>query len=194
MPKTLKRKPSKPRVSKRPKSASLPSKPSVARRKASTELFPSEWSEFLALLLRHRVKFLLVGGHAVASHVRGRFTEDLDVFIAATKTNVARVALVLREFGYAELANQADQFLQPDRMAFLGRKPLRIDILNQISGVTFAEAWKGKATLKTAAFTIPVIGLRELLKNKSASGRPKDLNDVLVLRDAMKAPRQRPTR
>jgi len=186
----MKQKPkqSRPRAVKPPSSVSPPSKLSASPRKASTALFPSAWSEFLALLLRHRVRFLLVGGHAVASYVRGRFTEDLDIFIDATKPNIERIRRVLREFGYEELAREADQFLRPDRMAFLGRKPLRIDILNQISGVGFRTAWKGKAMLQTPAFAIPVIGLAELLVNKLASGRPKDLNDILTLRHAT-APR-----
>lgn len=146
---------------------------------------PSEWSEFISLLLRHRVRFLLIGAHALAAHGRPRATMDLDVFVEASAANVRKLAGALADFGFTGTAEQAHQLSVPDRMLRLGREPLRIDILNQISGVTFATAWKNRSTTVLDGHRIQVIGLSDLRRNKKASGRTKDLLDVALLDEHM---------
>lgn len=150
---------------------------------------PPEWSEFIDLLLRHRVKFLLIGAHALAIHGRPRATLDLDVFVEPSVANAKRIGAALADFGFEESARQWRQFATPDRMMTLGREPLRIDILNEISGVTFATAWKHRTAGRLGHKRINVIGLRELRRNKRASGRTKDLLDLALLDEA--APRER---
>ena len=142
---------------------------------------PVEWSEFIDLLLRHRVRFLLIGAHALAIHGRPRATLDLDVFVEPSEANAKRLGDVLADFGFTESAAQWRHFAEPDRMMTLGREPLRIDILNKISGVTFSTAWKHRVAGDLDGRRIHVIGLRDLRRNKLASGRPKDLLDVALL-------------
>lgn len=116
------------------KSASPRSRPSARQRSPSGESLPHEWLEFLACLRSRGVRFLIVGGHALAAHGRPRFTEDLDVFVEPTRANAVRVCAALGDFGFPALAGEVDAFASPDRMATLGRVPLRIDVMNEHLG------------------------------------------------------------
>jgi hypothetical protein len=151
------------------------------------ELNP-DWSEFLQLLLSKRVKFLLVGGHAVAAHGEPRLTEDLDVFVELSRKNAENLRRALIEFGIGSAAPTVHELLEPGRIFMLGRKPRRIDILTDIDGVTFEECWKGRTEAEFKSTAVPVIGRTELIKNKRASGRAKDLADLTMLES------MRPTR
>lgn len=144
------------------------------------ELHP-DWKEFLELLMRHGVRFVIVGGHAVAANGRPRYTEDLDVFVDRSEANARRLGRVLAEFGLANTARAWRQFTRPNKILFIGVPPLRIDVLTSISGVTFAEAWKGRLVATTDLGAIPTLGLTQLRLNKAASGRPKDLADLAIL-------------
>jgi hypothetical protein len=143
--------------------------------------FGRDWSEFLRLLISHRVRFVLIGGHAVAAHGEPRLTEDLDVLVAATLPNARRLRKAISEFGFGASTPSAEQLARLGTIWMLGRKPWRIDILTQIDGVTFREAWRGRVDVAFQPASLPVIGLTELLRNKRAAGRPKDLGDVTSL-------------
>jgi len=143
--------------------------------------FGRDWSEFLSLLISHRVRFVLVGGHAVAGHGEPRLTEDLDVLIDRTRANARRLRTALVAFGFGDSLPTAEEIVRPGRIWMLGRKPWRIDILTDIDGVDFRRVWKGRVYADFEAGPLPVIGLDELITNKKASGRPKDLADVANL-------------
>jgi len=145
------------------------------------ESFPPDWNEFISLLKSRRVRYLVVGAHALAANGRPRATADLDVFIDRSPSNVTRLAAALADFGFADLAQQADRFCEPKRMATLGSPPLRIDLMNHIDGVSFARAWSGRLRAKLGTHTVSFLGRRELRANKRAAGRPKDLADVALL-------------
>jgi hypothetical protein len=103
---------------------------------------PADWSEFIGLLCSHRVRFLVVGAHALAASGRPRATQDLDLFVEPSAANARRLGRALGEFGFGDLAKEAAQFTVRDRMAILGREPLRIDIMTSITGVSFSRAWR----------------------------------------------------
>jgi len=136
-----------------------------------------DFREFIGLLNSHRVKFLIVGGHAVTFHGQPRFTADLDVWVATDSDNAARVEQVLKEFGFGKLFKAVD-FSKPGYAIQLGRPPYRIDILTSIEAVDFAAAYKKRKTLKADGLELSFIGLKELLVNKRASGRRHDLDDA----------------
>lgn len=142
---------------------------------------PPDWSEFIELLNTHGVRFLIVGAHALAAHGRPRATQDLDVFIEPTVSNVRCLGAALRQFGFTALADASDQFTEADRMATLGNPPLQIDIVNHITGVSFEEAWAGRLTARFGEHEVGFLGRREFRRNKRASGRPKDLADLALL-------------
>ena len=145
---------------------------------------PPEWSELIDLLISHRVRFLIVGAHALAAHGRPRATQDLDLFIDPTRANARRVGAAVADFGYPALAAEWPRFAERDRMATLGREPLRIDIITSISGVGFAQAWRGRMRAKYGKRTVGFLGRKELIRNKRASGRAKDLLDIALLEEA----------
>ncbi len=101
---------------------------------------PPDWNEFIGLLIAKKVRYLIVGARALAASGRPRATQDLDIFVDRTNANITRLAAALRAFGFADLADERSRFEQPERMATLGKPPLRIDIMNHIDGVTFRDA------------------------------------------------------
>ena len=176
----------------RRKNASLPSSSSARPARGSTITFPREWSEFIALLCAHRVRFLVVGAHALAACGRPRATQDIDLLVEPSEENARRLGAALAEFGYRALARQWRRFTELDRMATLGREPLRIDVLTSISGVAFAEAWKGRRRLQHGPHRIAFLGEREFIRNKQAAGRAKDLLDLELLAEVRPHTRKPP--
>lgn len=140
-----------------------------------------DWTEFLCALIVRRVRFVLVGGHAVAGHGEPRLTEDLDVFVEPTLANGRRLRAALLDFGFGEGVPPATVLAANDKVFMLGRKPNRIDILTGIDGVSFADAWASRVEAEFEATPLFVIGREALLANKRASGRDKDLLDVALL-------------
>ncbi|HEY0483008.1 MAG TPA: hypothetical protein VGD37_36055 [Kofleriaceae bacterium] len=137
-----------------------------------------DWTEFLCALIAHRVRFVMIGGHAVAAHGEPRLTEDLDVFVEPTAANARRVRAALVDFGFGAAAPSLKLLAARDKVFMLGRKPWRVDILTGIDGVSFREAWAGRVKVAFVASPLFVIGRRALIKNKRAAGRAKDLSDV----------------
>ena len=142
----------------------------------------SDLREFIGLLNSLNVEFLLVGGHAVAFHGHPRFTGDIDFFIRATHENAERMLRVLDKFGFGGLGIAATDLTEPGRVIQLGRPPNRIDILTSISAVDFESAWSSRVVGELDGQTVNFIGAEDLMKNKTSSGRPKDLADVAKLR------------
>jgi hypothetical protein len=142
-----------------------------------------DFKEFLRLLLSHRVRFVIVGAHALAAHGKPRFTGDIDVLVDPTRANAARLLAALTDFGFGAIGLRVEDFTEPDRVAQLGYPPVRIDLRTGISGVTFREAWAGRVATRLGGLDVAVLGVREFLKNKRAAGRPKDLADIALLEE-----------
>lgn len=143
--------------------------------------FHDDWIEFLSLLIKNRAKFLLVGGHALAIHGSPRLTEDLDIFIEPTRANAVRVRRALTAFGFGDSAPDVAVLIEPYRVLMLGGKPFRIDILNTISGVSFATAWRNRVRVRASVGSLNVLSRKDLVANKRASARPKDKADLALL-------------
>ncbi len=152
---------------------------------------PQDWNECLRLLSSNRVRFLVVGAHALAANGRPRATADLDIFVEPTRANAKALVAALSAFGFRAFAAEVDAFATPDRMATLGKPPLRIDVMTSITGVTFAEAWKTRLAGKMGRNDVFFLGREALIKNKLASGRAKDLADVAILAE-LEGPPPRP--
>jgi len=134
--------------------------------------------EFIRLLNSHGVEYLVVGGHAVAFHGHPRFTGDIDFFVRTTPPNAQRLLAVLNEFGFGSVGITERDFTEPGRVVQLGRPPNQIDILTSISGVDFDSAWQSRIESVMDEQPAMIIGQKELLRNKKAAGRQKDLADV----------------
>jgi hypothetical protein len=133
---------------------------------------------FVELLNAQNVKYVIVGGYAVAYHGHPRFTGDIDFFIEQSNDNASRVAAVINEFGFGSTGLTSSDFLDPGAIIQLGYPPHRIDLITAIDGVTFEEAWNDRVSAMFQNLPVQVISKALLVRNKSASGRPKDLGDI----------------
>lgn len=143
---------------------------------------PPDFSDFLNLLARHEVAYLLIGGYAVGFHGYVRTTMDMDVWIRVDPENAAKMARVLVDFGFAENAVSPELFLDPG-VVRMGVPPLRLEVLKEISGVDFDDCYPERVTTVVDGLEIQLIGLAKLRLNKKASGRAKDLADLEQLPD-----------
>ena len=144
--------------------------------------------EFIELLNSHGVEYLLIGGWAFSFHATPRYTGDIDFFVRCDSQNAKRLKDVLVDFGFADLSAFEESFLQPDRILQFGVPPNRIDILTQITGVQFPEAWQSRISGKLDGLEVPIVSRELLIRNKIAAGRPKDLADADALQKT--APRK----
>ena len=132
--------------------------------------------EFIRLLEEHDVRYLVVGGAAVNALGFVRMTEDIDFWLERSEANADRMLAALAEFGFDEFSR--DDLLDPKAVLMLGRPPNRIDLLTWISGREFADCYGRRIHAHLGGVRIPLISLDDLLINKRASGRPKDLGDI----------------
>jgi len=135
----------------------------------------------------------VVGGYAVSFHAQPRATKDLDIFIKADAANAAAVYAALAKFGAPLEELKPEDFIEPGKFYRMGRPPLMIDILPEISGVDFDTAWGKRVEAEIdAGLQVPFIDLDSLILAKLASGRPEDLGDVAVLRRATRSLTKQP--
>ncbi|GAB3938336.1 nucleotidyltransferase [Mucilaginibacter myungsuensis] len=143
--------------------------------------FEKDFQDFVHLLNEYHIDYMVVGGYALAFHGQPRHTGDLDIWIAISESNANKMVSVLRDFGLASLGLEKSDFLDQGLITQLGYPPLRIDILNEIDGVTFNEAYLNKQVFDVDGLKISYIGLDDLIKNKLSSGRRQDITDVVTL-------------
>lgn len=139
---------------------------------------PKDFREFIALLNSEGVKYVIVGGYAVAFHGHPRFTGDIDFFVDASADNAARLKRVLDRFGFGSVGLTDRDFTARDQVVQLGVAPNRIDLVTGISGVSFEEAWSGRIESTLDGLSVIFINQAALLNNKKASGRDRDRSDV----------------
>jgi predicted nucleotidyltransferase len=138
--------------------------------------------EFLRLLIEHGVRFLVVGGYAVGVHGFPRYTGDLDVFVAIDADNASRLKAVFDAFGFGDLGVSEADFREHNTIVEMGREPTKIQVLTGIDGVEFGSAYDKRISVELDGLSVPFIGIDDLLRNKEASGRSKDLIDLNELR------------
>ncbi len=141
-------------------------------------IFERDFIDFIELLNRHNVEYMVVGAHALAFHGRPRHTGDLDIWIKPSFNNAEKMINVLKDFGFDSLGLTNEDFLKENYVTQLGYPPLRIDILNSISGVKFDDAYKGRTIGQDGDLSISFISIGDFITNKQASGRAKDMGDV----------------
>jgi hypothetical protein len=142
-----------------------------------------DFDEMLAALSAAGVEFLVVGAYAMAAHGLPRATGDIDIWVRPQQENAGRVMSALRTFGAPLFGLTIEDLLRVDTVFQIGVAPNRIDILTGITGVLFEEAWLNRLTVRIDDQLVPVIGRAELIRNKAATGRPKDQADLIWLRE-----------
>jgi hypothetical protein len=150
--------------------------------------FSRDILEFILLLHAHEVRYVIVGGEAVIYYGHARLTGDIDFFYEDSAENATRLFRALTAFwdGNIPGMERVDELREEGIIIQFGAPPNRIDLLNRIDGVTFAEAWATHAvvTIQTPTGDVPMfyLGLEYLIRNKAACARPKDLEDLKFLR------------
>ncbi len=137
--------------------------------------------DVLAEFENFAVEYLVIGGWAVSTHAKPRFTKDLDLWIGTAPANLERAVQALAAFGAPrELLLEAAQ-MTAEEFFFFGSPPARIDLLRSIPGVIFEEAWPRRERARWDSLTVNLIGLNDLIAAKRAAGRPQDLLDLQLL-------------
>ncbi|MGV6851045.1 MAG: DUF6036 family nucleotidyltransferase [bacterium] len=142
-----------------------------------------DFREFIELLNNHKVEYLLVGGYALGIHGYPRYTGDMDIWVKPEQENALRVLGVLEAFGFGELELTESDFIKPGNVIQLGYPPLRIDLLTRPDGVDFSESYSRRLDIEHNELMLHVISLEDFKKNKAASGRPKDIEDLRNLEE-----------
>jgi len=137
-----------------------------------------DFREFIALLNNHEVRYLIVGGYAVAFHGYPRYTKDIDIWVDAEPDNAVRLMQALNDFGFGGAGLKAEDFLVPGYVIQLGYPPNRIDLLTSIKGVGFTACYASRIKISVEGVEMCLIDIENLKRNKLASGRLQDLADV----------------
>ncbi len=142
-----------------------------------------DFQDILRLLIEAGARFVVVGAHALAVHGVPRATGDLDIWIDREPANAERVWDALVSFGApVEAMGVARRDLETAGTVIqVGLPPRRIDLVTAITGVDFPDAWTSRVVHRVAGLEVPFIGRPELVKNKRATGRLKDLADLEAL-------------
>ena len=145
-------------------------------------LLPDDFREFIELVNSESVPYLVIGGWAFNWYAEPRYTGDIDFFVDDSDETESKLRAVLTRFGFGGALPPVDESLFQKSVIMLGRPPLRIDLLTRIDGVTFQETWANRVEENLDGVQVNFISIRDLIKNKLAAGRPKDLVDVDSLR------------
>lgn len=150
-----------------------------------------DFEDLLSALSAERAEFLVVGAYAVTHHTEPRYTKDLDVWVRPTPANARRVFRALERFG-APVANLRVKDLHTPGIIFqIGVEPNRIDVLTEVDGVDFAEAWERRAPGRLGRCDVAYLSVKDLITNKRRVGRPQDLLDVAKLRALPRTPKKK---
>ncbi|MCE2792010.1 MAG: hypothetical protein ACK493_11950 [Planctomycetota bacterium] len=142
-----------------------------------------DYFDMLNVFNEENVEYLIVGAYAMAVSGCPRSTGHIDLWIRPSAANADRVWLALKRFRAPLAKMSARDFELPDLVYQMGVAPQRIDLLTSVSGVEFDEAWQNRKQVEVSGLSVPVLGLSELIANKLATGRAKDLLDVELLRN-----------
>ncbi len=141
-----------------------------------------DFKDLVAEFNAREVEFLVVGAHALAAHGHVRATKDLDIWIRPDARNAGRVIAAIRAFG-APLHDLTEADLSTPGVFFqMGVPPVRIDVLTNLDGIDFDGAWERRMTSRFAGEPVFVLSREDLIRNKTAAGRPQDIADVEWLR------------
>jgi len=136
------------------------------------------FKEFIASLNDNGVRYLVVGGYAVALHGHPRYTKNLDIWIEVSLVNAASLVKALKKLGFESLGLKEDDFLVPDQVIQIGYPPSRIDLIGTLSGIVFEDCYLVRLHVEIDGVEVDFIDLENLKKNKLASGRYQDLADL----------------
>lgn len=149
-------------------------------------MLDSNFKEFIQSLNANGVKYLVVGGFAVAYHGYPRYTKDIDFWIWASPENASRILQTIRDFGFGTLGLTEIDFLNPANIIQIGQEPNRIDLILDLEGMDFEDCFQLRQEVVFEGIPINFIDYDNLIKSKRLAGRRKDLLDVDELKKQKK--------
>ncbi len=141
-------------------------------------MLSKDFKEFVALLKKHEAEYMIVGGYAVGVHGYPRYTGDLDIWLNPNVPNAERVLRAIADFGFGSFNLTVADLTKEDNVIQFGQPPLRIDLLTAIDGVTFDACYANRKEVTFDGLSMNFIGYHDLVINKKATGRHRDLDDV----------------
>ena len=146
-----------------------------------------DFKDLFSELSAAEARFLVVGAHAVIYYATPRYTKDLDIWIEPSEDNARRVYLALSRFGAPMESLETRDLATPGTIFQIGLEPNRVDVITEVEGLSFSEAWDKRVPSTYGEIPIFILGIDDLLSNKRAVARPQDLLDVEALERAKKA-------
>jgi hypothetical protein len=148
-------------------------------------IFHDDFRDFITALTTCNVDYILVGGYSVILHGYARTTGDMDVWVNRTPENYQRLLRAFALFGMPVFDMTESNFLHNDAVDVFtfGRSPVSIDVMTQVKGLQFQEAFSNASLTEVEGLNIRLINYNDLLRAKEASGRSKDINDIEHLTD-----------
>lgn len=137
-----------------------------------------DFKEFIKSLNDNSVRYLVIGGYAVALHGYPRYTKDIDIWIEMSVENAEKIVQALHQFGFESLGLEKEDFLEPEQVIQLGHAPNRIDLITTPPGVEFAACYDRRVEVEIEGVRVSFIDLNGLKRSKKASGRLQDLADI----------------
>lgn len=138
---------------------------------------PRDFKELFELLNANDVEYLLIGGYAVGVYGYSRSTNDIDIFVSDDDENLQRLSAALREFGVDD-ATSGNLFPKKRSLLELGVEPMKVQFMNFADGLTFSESFASRNLVQVEGIEINTISRSDLIRNKTATGRHKDLADI----------------
>lgn len=144
-------------------------------------LLNKDFKEFVQFLNANAVEYLVVGGYALMAHGHPRYTGDIDFWVNPTAANIANLLTALKQFGFGSTDLKDEDFFVEQAVIQLGYPPARIDLMVAVSGVEFRSAYESRFEVDLDDTQINVINRADFIRNKQATGRPKDFADLKEL-------------
>jgi len=141
----------------------------------------SDFKDLLESFNKNEVEYIIVGAYALAMHGAPRYTGDLDILVKPDRDNAKRIVTALKEFGFESEDLTVSDFEKPEKVIQLGVPPVRVDIITSITGVSWPDANAHRVEGNYGNLRVYYIGLKQLIANKKALGRKKDLADLEAL-------------
>lgn len=140
--------------------------------------FNQDYKEMLSILNKYKVRYLIIGAYATIYYTEPRYTKDIDIWVWREEKNINKLYKALAEFGSPLKNISKEDFMKKDTVYQIGIEPVRIDILTDLSGINFEEAWKARTRTKYENVPVNIVGLNNLIKSKKKTGRKTDEVDL----------------
>lgn len=150
-----------------------------------------DFEDFFRIINKHGVKYFVIGSFALAFHAIPRYTKDIDILVEHSGKNAEKIVRAIEEFGFRCIGLTREDFEKEGTIVYLGKEPVRIDVLTSADGCDFGKAWKNRNTASYGGERINVVGISDLIRMKRAANRKQDIADLEVLMKAKGRRRKR---